>query len=210
VFLTRLSAADGKAFLFIPGSKGKGQIPAATGAATDLGDGCSVTLVKIEGTTATFKAAGCGGDTAAAAPAAAEPAAAPAAPAAPAPASAPAAAPAAPAAVPAAAPAAPAPEATAPAAPAAAAGGEAPTGEAPAPTQTTAGGPAALTIGQTATFGKQRLFLSRLTPEKAFVVIVGSGNKDVALGAALDLGDSCSVKFDSVNDKTANFVPAGC
>ena len=54
------------------------------------------------------------------------------------------------------------------------------------------------------------MFLSRLTPEKAFVVVVGSGNKEVAVGAALDLGGGCTAKFDGITDKTANFTPSGC
>jgi hypothetical protein len=220
-FVSRISAADNRVFLFVPG---KGQVPVATGEAADLGDGCMVTLTGIDGTTATFSTEGCGGDAAApadaaAAPAdaAAAPAAAPAAPAAAAPAApapaapAPAEAPAAPAApAAAAAPEAPAPAAPAPAAPTEEAARAAAGGDAPAPTQTAAGGPAQLTIGQTATFGDKRVFLSRVTPEQAFVVVVGQGNQEVAKGAALDLGDGCSATYDGLNDKTASFTPSGC
>jgi hypothetical protein len=201
-FVSRISAADNRVFLFVPG---KGQVPVTSGEPADLGDGCMVTLTGIDGATATFSTEGCGGDAAAsAAPAEAAPAAAaPAAPAPAEPAAAPAAAPAP------AAPAAPA-AAPAPAAPAEAAAPAAAGGETSAPTQATAGGPAQITIGQTATFGDKRIFLSRVSPDQAFVVVVGQGNKEVAKGAALDLGDGCSATFDGLNDKTASFTPSGC
>lgn len=162
-------------------TQGTGRVPVKTDAAADLGDGCMLTLASIEGTTAAFTSSGCGGE-AAAAPAAPE------------------------------APAAPAQEAAAPAAPepaAAPAPAPAPaaveTAAAPAPAPT-----GALGVGQTATYGEKRIFISRVTPEAVFVVVPGSGMQEVASGASADLGDGCSAKLDAISGNTATFTPTGC
>lgn len=197
-FLSRL--ADNTAFLFVPG---RGQISVASGAAADLGDGCTLTLGAIEAGTATFSAAGCAATAAPAeasapAPAVPEPAAATP-PAAPAPDAADAAASPAPAGAPA--PASdPAAAAPAPGAPA----------DAAAPARATPGGPATLSPGQTARFGDKRLFLSRVTPEKVFVVIVGAGTAEVALGGSADLGGGCMARLDAISGSVASFTPTGC
>ncbi|KQT50855.1 hypothetical protein ASG43_06230 [Aureimonas sp. Leaf454] len=180
-FLSRISAADQTAFFFIPG---QGQVSGKAGGSVDLGDGCSLSVASVEATSVTVEPAGCGetpsADTASAA--------APAAPAEPA----------------AAAPAAAAPEAPAPAA-------EAPAPEAPAaaPAASTAAG-TPIAIGQTATYGDKRIFLSRLTPEAAFIVVVGQGPQEVKPGASADLGGGCTAKLESIGAGTASFTPAGC
>ncbi len=179
--------AEDSATLFAVGGGGRETV--AVGSALDAGNGCSVTVEAIENGQVTLASDGCTGDPAAtredsAAPAADDAAAAP--------------------------QETPAeqPDAAASAAPAEGDAAAAPAE--PASESDAAAGGGGITVGQTATFGEKKVFVSGLGDNGATLYVVGGGRQQVEAGGSADLGDGCAVTVDRIEDRTVYLTANGC
>ncbi|MEF2553070.1 hypothetical protein VQ042_17155 [Aurantimonas sp. A2-1-M11] len=98
-------------------------------------------------------------------------------------------------------------------------GAIAPAAEAPAqaepeaPAEASAAAPAGdggITVGQTATFGDKKVFVSGLINNGAVLYVVGGGRQQVETGSSADLGDGCTAVLDRVENRTVFMTPNGC
>lgn len=179
--------AEDSATLFAVGGGGRETV--AVGSALDAGNGCSVTVEAIENGQVTLASDGCTGDAAATSEDSAAPAADDAA--------------AAPQETPA-----EQPDAAASAAPAEGDAAAAPAE--PASESDAAAGGGGITVGQTATFGETKVFVSGLGDNGATLYVVGVGRQQVEAGGSADLGDGCAVTVDRIEDRTVYLTANGC
>jgi hypothetical protein len=179
--------AEDSATLFPVGGGGRETV--AVGSALDAGNGCSVTVEAIEDGQVTLASDGCTGDASAtsedsAAPASDDAAAAPQETSAE------------------------QPDAAASAAPAEGDAAAAPAE--PASEGDAAAGDGGITVGQTATFGETKVFVSGLGDNGATLYVVGAGRQQVEAGGSADLGDGCAVTVDRIEDRTVYLTANGC
>ncbi|WP_206453392.1 hypothetical protein [Aurantimonas marina] len=201
IFVSAIGETDASLFI-----AGKGRQTVATGSALDAGNGCMVTLAGIEGGQVRLTAEGCAGGGSSEGQAAA-------------PATTDGVQPAAAADAETVAPTAEeqptdgagsgteaVPVAKTGKAAASAAGEQAPTADGDA-----VGAPASgLTTGQTATFGKKKVFVSAVSESGATLQVIGGERQQVETGGAIDLGDGCTATLDKVEDRSAFLSAAGC
>ena len=179
--------AEDSATLFAVGGGGRETV--AVGSALDAGNGCSVTVEAIENGQVTLASDGCTGAAAAtsedsAAPASDDAAAAPQETSAE------------------------QPDAAASAAPAEGDAAAAPAE--PASESDAAAGDGGITVGETATFGEKKVFVSGLGDNGATLYVVGAGRQQVEAGGSADLGDGCAVTVDRIEDRTVYLTANGC
>jgi len=178
------SIGENDATLFAVGGGGRETV--AVGSALDAGNGCSVTVESIADGQVLLTGDGCSGEAADTGEASTEPA--PATESADTPN-----------------PAAPAENTEAATQPDAAPASD-PAGDA----STQLAGDSGVTIGQTATFGEKKVFVSGLSDSGAVLYVVGGGRQQVEAGAVADLGDGCTVTVDRIEDRMVYLTPAGC
>ncbi|MCW7545782.1 hypothetical protein N7I30_18485 [Aurantimonas litoralis] len=178
--------AEDSATLFAVGGGGRETV--AVGSALDAGNGCSVTVEAIENGQVTLASDGCTGGAASsedsAGPASDDAAAA--------------------------SQETPAEQPDAAASTAPAEGDAAAAPAEPASESDAAAGDGGITVGQTATFGETKVFVSGLGDNGATLYVVGAGRQQVEAGGSADLGDGCAVTVDRIEDRTVYLTANGC